>query len=440
MKARWLTVILVCCFQSAWAGSEYHKTLDNGLNVYVIEDHRSPVVYSSLWYRVGSADEVNGQTGLSHMLEHMLFRGTKNTRDGEYAEVIHGLGGQMNAMTSEDFTLYYSYIPVSGLPKVLELEADRMRHLVVTEALLKREKEVVKEEREMRVSDNPSSMLSERLDAAAFVSSPYHNPVIGWPDDVASYTVSDVTGWYDQWYRPNNATLILVGDLTAESGFALAKKYFGLIPGVKLPIRKLRAEVPPLGQKRLLVHYPAKVATLNMGYLVPGLAQMKNNDWEAYALEVLAGVLDATPASRLNQHLIRDRMIASSISVNYDSMHRHQSLFLIRGVPAHGQSMTQVEQSIKEEIEKLQENEVSRAELNRVKAQVVAHAVFQKDSLESQAMNIGIPLMALLPWDMDHRWVERIEAVTPKQVRWVATHYLTDMRLTVGYLEPTAVK
>lgn len=440
MKARWLVFILACITPYVWANGDHHTTLPNGLRVYVIEDHRAPVVYSSLWYRVGGADEVNGQTGLSHMLEHMLFRGTKKTKDGEYAHTVRQLGGQMNAMTSNDFTMYYSYIPVAGLPKVLKLEADRMRNLVITHELLKREKEVVKEERQMRVSDNPASMLRERFDAAAFVNNPYHHPVIGWPLDVASYTLADVTDWYNKWYHPNNASLILVGDITAKQGFALAKKYFGKVPREKLPIRKRRFEVLPLGKKRLLVHYPAKVATLNMGYLVPGLAQMKKHRWKAYALEVLAGVLDATPSSRLNQRLVRDNPVAATVSASYYPMHRYQGLFRISGIPAHLHSLGEVEQAIKDEIDELQEDKVSSAELNRVKAQVVAHYVYQQDSLESQAMNVGLPVMAGLPWQIDKHWVKSIEAVTPKQVRWIARHYLTNRRLTVGYLEPIAVK
>ena len=348
-------------------------------------------------------------------------------------------GGQMNAMTSRDFTMYYSYIPVAGLPKVLKLEADRMRNLVITPALLKREKEVVKEERQMRVNDDPTSMLRERFNATAFVNNPYHHPVIGWPHDVAGYTLADVKGWYDQWYHPNNASLVLVGDITAKKGFALAKKYFGKIPHAQLPNRKRRYEVRPLGKKRLLVHYPAKVPTLFMGYLAPGLAQMKHR-WKAYALEVLAGVLDSTPSSRLNQHLVRDQSVASMVGAYYYPMHRYQALFMLSGVPVKKRSMAEVEQALKEEIEQLQQDTISESELNRVKAQVIAHAVYQKDSLQSQAMNVGIPVMAGLPWKIDKQWVKHIEAVTPKQVRWVASHYLTDKRLTVGYLEPTAVK
>jgi zinc protease len=439
MKARLLGLVLACILPSAWAENAQHMTLPNGMRVYVIPDHRAPVVYNSLWYRVGGADEVGGRTGLSHMLEHMLFRGTKTTQDGAYAQAIHHLGGQMNAMTSRDFTMYYSYVPVQGLSRVLQLEADRMRNLVVTPQLLKREKEVVKEERQMRVSDNPSSVLRERMQAVAFNNNPYQNPVIGWPQDVASYTLADVKGWYDKWYHPNNATLVLVGDITPQKGFALAKKYFAKIPRAKLPVRKRRYEVPPLGKKRLLIHYPAKVATLYMGYLTPGLAQVRHR-WKSYALEVLAGILDSSPSARLNQRLVRERNVASSVSTYYYPMHRYKSLFLIAGVPAHTHSMAEVEQEINEEIEKLQKDTVSREELNRVKAQVVAHYVYQQDSLESQAMNVGIPLMAGLPWNIDQHWVQRIESVTAKQVQWVARHYITSRRLTVGYLEPTAVK
>lgn len=440
MKARWLVLVAAFFIPSVWASNSHHRTLPNGLQVFVIEDHRAPVVYSSVWYRVGGADEVNGRTGLSHMLEHMLFRGTKTTRDGEYAQTIHNLGGEMNAMTTPDFTMYHSAIPVKGVSLVLKLEADRMRNLVITNKLLQREKEVVKEERQMRVNDNPSNMLAERFYATAFVNNPYHHPVVGWPKDVASYTLADVKGWYNKWYHPNNATLILVGDLSAKQGFSLAKKYFANIPRVVLPVRKHRSEVPTLGKKRLLVHYPAKVPVLKIGYLVPGLAQLKGEKWKAYALEVLAGVLDATPSSRLNQHLVRDRPVAASISTYYFPMHRYKTQFQINAIPARGRKLVDVEAGISQEIANLQESEVSADELDRVKAQVVASYVYQKDSLEYQAMNVGIPLMTQLPWNIDQQWVKYIEAVTAHQVQWVAQRYLSKKRLTVGYLEPTAVK
>jgi zinc protease len=443
MKASWLGLVCLFILPSAWAANEQrteqHMALANGMQVYVITDRRAPVVYNSLWYRVGSADEVGGRTGLSHMLEHMLFRGTRNTKDGEYAQTIYHMGGKMNAMTSRDFTMYYSYTPRSGLSKVLQLEADRMRHLVITPQLLKREKEVVKEERQMRVSDNASSVLYERLQSTAFHNSPYQNPVIGWPQDVASYTLADLQDWYNKWYHPNNATLILVGDITPQQGFALAKKYFGHIPRAKLPMRKRRYEVPPLGKKRLLVHYPAKVATLYMGYLTPGLSHVKYR-WKVYALDVLAGILDSSPSARLNQQLVRNRNVASSVQVYYDPITRYQDLFLIAATPSHTHSMAEVEQEINEELDKLRKNPVSRDELNRVKAQVVARHVYRQDSLESQAMNVGLPLMTGLPWNIDQHWVQRIEAVTAKQVQWVASHYLTSRRLTVGYLEPTPIK
>ena len=439
MKARWLMPLLILIAPTVWASLPHHWTLPNGLNVYVIEDHRAPVVYSSLWYKVGSADESNGTTGLSHMLEHMLFRGTKNTPDGEYARRVHAEGGKSNAMTSRDFTMYHSAVPVTALPAVLGLEADRMRGLVITNALLKRELKVVKEERRMRVTDNPLSVLYERFNAAAFVNNPYHNPVIGWPSDLANYTVADVQGWYDKWYHPNNASLILVGDITPAGVKKLVQQSFSAIPKVALPVRKPRREIAPLGLKRILVHYPANVATLRMGYFAPGLAQTKHA-WRAYALEVLVGVLGSTPSSRLNQSLVRDKRIATDVSASYSSMLRYLGQLAIRAVPAPGHSMTEVEQAIEEQIDTLHKKRISRAELKRAKAEVVAEFVYQQDSLEAQALNVGYPVMAGLPWRVDRHWVQNIEAVTTKQVRWVARHYLLPNRLTVGYLEPTAAK
>lgn len=435
MKARWLTLLLILATPFVCAKNKHHFTLKNGLNVYVVEDHRAAVVHTALWYRVGSADEAGGKTGLSHMLEHMLFRGTETTQDGEYIEQINYLGGEMNATTTPDFTLYYSTVPVKGLDTVLRLEADRMRNLKVSKRLLKREREVVKEERQMRVTDNPTAVLEEYMNGTAFMSSPYHHPVIGWPEDVASYTVGDLQDWYDKWYQPNNAALVLVGDITLEKARAQVDRYFGKIPASKNNYRQHRPEVAFLGKKRFLIHYPANVAVLDMGYLVPGLAQVKPS-WKAYALYVLAEVLGGSESSRLDQSLVRERRIAATVAVDYYPMHRYKTLFTISATPAHRHSMGEIEQAISATIENLQDDLISQSELKKVQAQLIARHVFAQDSLANQAMQIGLPVMADLYWKAGEWFAKRIQAVTVEQVRWAAQHYLDKHNLTVGYLEP----
>lgn len=439
MKARWLTLLLLCLTPCVWAKSKHSLLLKNGLKVYVIEDHRAPVVHVSLWYRVGSADEAGGKTGLSHMLEHMLFRGTQTTKDGEYIEQINRLGGKMNAMTTRDFTMYYSTVPLKGLSTVLRLEADRMRKLKVSKTLLHREREVVKEERQMRVTDNPNGVLTEYLNGTAFMSSPYHHPVIGWPQDVASYTVSDLQSWYNKWYQPNNATLVLVGDVDLKTIKKQVTKYFAKIPASKAVHHQQRPEVSFLGKKRFLIHYRANVALLNMGYLVPGLSQASPS-WKAYALCVLAEVLGGSESSRLDKVLVRERRIATTATVSYYPMHRYKTLFTIGATPSHLHSLGEVEQAINAAVEDLQEDVIDKSELRKAQAQLIARHVYEQDSLANQAMQVGLPVMGGLSWQAGDWFKKRIQSVTVEQVRWAAQHYLNKNHLTVGYLEPSYKK
>lgn len=412
--------------------------LKNGLKILVKEDHRAPVVASEIWYRVGSSYEPGGLTGISHVLEHMMFKGTKKYGSGEFSEIISKLGGRENAFTSYDYTGYFQLLERSHLETSFKLEADRMRNLLLTEEEFKKEIEVVKEERRLRTEDNPSALTYEHFVAAAYVSSPYHQPIIGWMDDLNHLTIQDIELWYDQWYAPNNATLVVVGDVQPEQVFKLAKKYFGRIKSRELPAIKPQREVPPIGERRIKVRVPAKVPILMMGYQVPVLTTAEK-EWEPYALTVLAAVLDGGASARLAKELIRGEQIAASAGAGYNIAARMNSLFMFDAVPAPGKTVAEVEDAIQQQIVRLQKEPVSPAELARIKAQVRAEDVYQQDSIYYQARLLGSLDSVGLDYRLIDSYADRIEQVTAEQVRQVAVKYLVSERLTSAILEPISL-
>ena len=239
--------------------SVHEKILENGLKVIVKEDHRAPVATAQVWYKVGSANEYGGITGVSHVLEHMMFKGTPKFPVGQFSKILAGIGARDNAFTSRDFTAYYQLFDVSKLETSFELESDRMAHLTLDEGEFNKEIEVVKEERRLRTEDNPNALTYEQFNAAAYNSSSYHNPVIGWMNDLDNMQVSDLRAWYEYWYMPNNATLVVVGDVNADDVFALAEKYYGVIPQREVATSKPRIEAQQIGERRVEVKAIAKL-------------------------------------------------------------------------------------------------------------------------------------------------------------------------------------
>jgi zinc protease len=414
--------------------------LDNGLKLIVKEDHRSPVVVSQVWYKVGSSYETNGITGISHVLEHMMFKGTKKHPAGEFSRIISEQGGRENAFTGRDYTAYFQQLERSRLPVSFELEADRMHNLTLPKDEFAKEIQVVIEERRMRTDDNPEALTSELLQAEAFTSSPYHHPVIGWRDDLDNMTVEDVRRWYQTWYAPNNATVVVVGDVDPDAVFKLAKQYFGSLKPSTIPQLKPRVESMQIGERRLIVKTPARVPYILMAYKAPVLHTVeKQAEWEPFALEVLAGILDGGESARLPKHLIRDKRIAASASADYNIYPRFDDLFQLDGTPAEGHDIAELETALREQVQQLRDSLISPEELERVKAQVVAGNVFQRDSIFYQAMMIGMLDTVGLDWRWTERYVDRIRAVTAEQVRDVARKYLTDDQLTVAVLQPLPV-
>jgi zinc protease len=414
-----------------------HK-LANGMKVLVQEDHRSPVMVSQVWYKVGSSYEPGGITGISHMLEHMMFKGTGKHGMGEFSRIIAENGGDENAFTGQDYTAYFQTMAADKLPVSLELEADRMRNLHLLPDELKKELEVVTEERRMRTEDNPQGKMQEHFNAMAFSNSPYKHPVIGWPSDIASYTVADAQAWYQRWYAPNNATLVVVGDVKADEVFALAEKYFApLKPSDIMPL-KPQDEIEQLGIRRMTVKVPAKLPSIIMGYKVPSLMTAKN-DWEAYALEVLAGILDGGNSARLTSGLVRGKQIAVSAGAGYSLTSRLSDLFQLEATPAEGKTLEFMEKALKAEVIKLQTTLVTTEELQRIKAQVLASKVYERDSNFYQAMQLGMLETVGLGWQKADEYVDKINQVTVLQVQEVAKKYLIDDHLSIAYLEPLPI-
>ena len=413
--------------------------LGNGLKVLVKEDHRSPVAVSQVWYKVGSSYEPGGITGISHMLEHMMFKGTDKHAAGEFSRIVAENGGDENAFTGEDYTAYFQTMEASRLAVSFELEADRMRNLHLLADELKKELQVVTEERRMRTDDNPQAKMQEHFNAMAYTNSPYKNPVIGWPSDIENYKVEDLQAWYQRWYAPNNATLVVVGDVQAKAVFALAEKYFASLKPSKLEVLKPQAEVEQLGVRKMTVKLPAKLPYLVMGYKVPVL-KTAQHEWEAYALEVLAGVLDGGSSARLESGLVRGKQIAVSAGASYSLTSRLSEVFTLEATPAEGKNVWDLESALKDEITKLQIKLVDNDELQRIKAQVLAKAVYERDSNFYQAMQLGMLETVGLSWKVVDEYVEKVNKVTAEQVRDVARKYLIEDKLSVAYLEPLPIK
>lgn len=412
--------------------------LANGLKIVVKEDHRSPVVISQIWYKAGSIDELNGTTGVAHVLEHMMFKGTKNISSGEFSKKIAAVGGRDNAFTSRDYTGYFQQLHKSKLALAMKLEADRMRNLILTEEEFAKEIKVVMEERRLRTDDQPHALVYEKMMSVAYQSHPYRRPIIGWMNDLENMTVGDAQEWYDRWYAPNNAVLVLVGDVDPKEVYSLAQKYYGEIesrPIASLAVRKPQTEVTQAGIKRLQIKAPAQMPYLVMGYHAPVLHDA-SADWEPYALQMLVGVLDGNGSARLNKELVRNQQIASSINADYDSTGRGPGMFFLSGTPSEGRSAAELESALRIEIERLIDAGVTEKELRRVRAQVVSSHVFQLDSMFYQAMQIGqLESVGLSYRDLD-TIIKKLQAVTAEQVREVAIKYLIDDSLTVAVLDP----
>jgi zinc protease len=413
--------------------SEYQ--LDNGLKLLVKPDNRAPVVVSQVWYKVGSSYEHNGITGISHILEHMMFKGTENLGPNEFSRIIAENGGSQNAFTGRDYTAYFQTLEKERLEISFRLEAERMRNLIIDDAELLKEREVVAEERRMRTDDNPRSLLRESMNAMAFMNSPYHHPVIGWMNDINNYDPEDLREWYQMWYAPNNATVVVVGDVEPDEVYQLAQKYFGPLQPEELATVKPQIEVAQLGKRTLELKAPAELPYLMMGWKVP-VVKTAEQEWEPYALDVLAGILDGGASSRFSRELIREQQVAAGISAYNSAFSRLDDVFTIAGTPAQGKSVEDVKHAVLNQLDKIKAEPVTEAELQRVKTQVIASSVYQLDSVFYQAMQLGMLETVGLDWRLVDSYPDKISAITAEQVQQVAQKYFIDDGLTVAELIP----
>lgn len=423
---------------STFAFSQVHPfKLDNGLTLLVKEDHRAPVATIMVWYNVGSADEPGGLTGISHALEHLMFKGTPKYPLGVFSKTISNLGGQENAFTNTDYTAYFEKIAAKHLPTSLALEADRMQHLLLDEEEFKKEIKVIQEERRLRTDDNPQALTFERFLAAAHLSAPYHHPVIGWMNDIQHLNIQDIRNWYQRFYAPNNATIVVVGDVQPQTVLAQVQQYFGHLKKQPPITRKPHIEPPALGKKSLTVNAPAQLPIVLQGYTVPSLVTTKNPRAPA-ALEVIAGILDAGDSGRLDQQLIRGHALASAIGVMYNPYARYETQFMIYGMPSPSSTPAQLATYITKALDDLKTTLVSNNELARVKTQLIAQKTFERDAVFSQAMELGLLETVGLGWQASEQYEARIRAVTAEQIQATAKQYFKAARMTEAHLVPGA--
>lgn len=434
-----LLSILLFCGASVASAAVLEQRLDNGMKVIIKEDHRAPIVVTQVWYKVGSSYEHGGLTGISHVLEHMMFKGTEAHPQGEFSRIIAANGGSENAFTGRDYTAYFQTLAKDRLPIAFELEADRMRNLILLEEEFLKEVEVVKEERRMRTEDKPNSLTYEQLNAGAYAASPYRIPVIGWMADLDALQADDLRAWYRQWYAPNNATLVVVGDVNPEQVLELAKQHFGPLKPEKISPPKPRTEPPQRGIKRFTVKAPARQPYLIMGYKTPVIGKT-DAQWEPYAFEMLSYVLDGGNSARLTRSLIRGSEVAAAVDADYSAFTRLPGMLVLDATPTPGKSIDQVEKELRAEIERFKTELVSEQEMERVRNQIVAAKVYEKDSVFYQAMLIGRLETVGLDWRLADEYVGHLKAVTPEQIKTVAQKYLHDDNLSVSVLEPLPIE
>ena len=446
MKPFWILAFLCASLavQAQTSVPVTQFTLANGLTVIVKPDRRAPTAVHMLWLRVGAIDEVDGTSGVAHVLEHMMFKGTDTLKPGEFSRQVAALGGRENAFTARDYTGYYQQIPASRLEDVMKLEADRFAHNRWDDTEFTREIEVVKEERRLRTEDSPRGLLYESMNAAIFVASPYRRPIVGWMNDLEAMTPEDVREFYRRWYVPANAALVVAGDVDAAQVRKWAEEHYGGAAARAMPARKPRLEPVQSGMRRIDVKAPADQAYVSLAFKVPGLsaagltpATATAPDDDALALTVLAAVLDGYSGARLDRALTQgDARVADSAGAYNGLWGRGPQVFTLDGVPASGRTAEQVEQALRAQIQRVASEGVSEAELNRVKTQWVASEIYKLDSVFNQARSLGSYWAQGLPLDAGERLVARLREVRAAQVQAVAARYFGDDQLTVATLRP----
>lgn len=418
---------------TAVSSNVHEYVLSNGLKVLMVESPKAPVVTVQIWYKVGSRNEAMGRAGLSHMLEHMMFKGTERYPKGTFSRTIRKNGGNDNAFTSQDFTAYFENLAADRVELALTLEADRMQGLSLNEKEFQLEREVVKEERRLRIEDDPQSFLVEMLFAQAFMIHPYHWPIIGWFSDLDAMSLDDLKNYYDTYYSPNNAIIVIVGDIKADSLLPTVKRLFEPIPKGPTPPRQHVIEPEQRGERRFIVKREAQVPFVIAGYRAPNYTSE-----DAYALTILEAILSHGKSSRLYRSLVYEQKIALAVGAEYEVLQADPQLFYVFAVVKPGQKLEEVEQALFKELERMQHAPPTEHELQRAKNQVEADYLFGQDSTFRQAMLLGQAETVGAGWQFVDKFLDRIRGVTAQDVQRAARQYLNADTRTVGVLIPTA--
>lgn len=426
-------------FAQTFGAQEF--TLENGLQVVVIPNHRAPVVTSMLWMKVGAADEKPGSSGMAHYFEHLMFKGTPKHPAGEFSKIIKMLGGQDNAFTSQDYTAYYESVSVENLPKIMEMDADRLVNLAPPPDHYTSEKKVVIEERRQRTDNDPRAIFGEQMNSTLYVNHPYGKPVIGWMSEIEKYEWKDVKEFYDIWYAPNNAVLVISGDVTAESVKPLAEKYYGGVAKKNVPPRK-RPEIPPaLGTAKLALHDAGiHQSVFQKIYLAP--TEAKNRE-DSLALQVLAEILGGGPSARFYKNIVINKKKATGVGFDYNSNALDYGTISVGGTPSDGVSPDELEEAINIEIRKVINIGVTNTEVREAVQRLQDEAVFARDSLSGPAMIFGAAITTGSTVADIENWPADIAKVTPAQIKTAAEKYLDDSKPWIrppvtGYLLPQA--
>jgi zinc protease len=438
-------MLLLIAFPSEFVRAEAVKpepianfVLDNGMEVVVIPDHRGPIVTHMVWYKVGSADEQPGKSGIAHFFEHLMFKGTKNHPSGELDALVSAIGGELNAFTTYDYTAYHETVPPDALPTMMALEADRMRNLIIDDASVATEREVIMEERRSRIDGDPQALLSEEVQPTLYENHPYRLPVIGWMHEIEKLNSADAAAFYDRYYRPNNAILVVAGDVTAESVRAMAQETYGKLErGPDLPPR-VRPSEPPHDTSRAVTMRDARVSIPSFGKYWLAPSRRTADPAEAEALELLAEILGGGTRSRLYQELVVKNPVATASGAQYDADMHDETSFVVYGAPTTAEGLDKVEQRVEHEIARIRREAVTAEELERAKDRLVRSTIFATDNPSSLA-NIYGGVIATGGTVQDVKeWPERIRAVTAAQVQSAALKYLDPQRMVTSYLLPSA--
>jgi zinc protease len=432
-----LAIVWLSAVASASAGVFNPKTftLPNGLQVVVISNHRAPIAIQMVWYRVGAADEPAGKSGIAHFLEHLMFKGTKEVPPGEFSKIVARNGGQDNAFTSHDYTAYFQRVAKDRLELVMKLEADRMTNLVLTDAEVLPERDVVLEERRSRTGNNPSAQLYEQSRAALYLNHPYRIPVIGWKSEIARLTTKDAIDFYRRHYAPNNAILIIAGDVTVDEIKPLAEKYYGPIPRGNIPPRVRATEPEQRAARRVVLKSPrVGQPTWSRSYIAPSYTTAKGK--EAYALQVLAEILGGSTTSRFYRSLVVDQAVAASASAWFSADGLDGGTFGLSGSPRPGKKIEAVEAAIESQIQRVLRDGVTDDEVDRAKRSLMAGAIYVRDSLRAGPNIFGRALTSGRTIEDVESWPDRIGTVTAADVNAAAKAVFHDKRSVTSVLLP----